>query len=268
MSDVLALELIAKGFYLLVFVGVAGLYRKEIGGLISSIGSFKVAGASFELGDQRTTVASHMILAEILVDTLSNISSATKINELITLPQAEKLGQFAVRYTAAVPKDSWNEEMLRNIGFLLQHVGRSKQAIVLFDQLLEQRPDHYDFLDQKAFALMTMGGVKNLESAELLLTELCDRGPQGIRACLRLAVVKSMLKKFDESIQQISIAVDIGLGPDFKDALDWPHFHLVRDARSQEFAELARRAQAATATSTPNSVVTMPSLLAFPSNAI
>lgn len=105
MSDVLALELISKGFYLFVLVGAAFLYKKEIGGLISSIGSFKVAGASFELGDQRTTVASHMILAEILIETLSNIPSATKIGEVITLPQAEKLGQFAVRYTTAVPKD-------------------------------------------------------------------------------------------------------------------------------------------------------------------
>lgn len=88
--------------------------------------------------------------------------------------------------------------------------------------------------------------MKNLESAELLLSDLCDRGVLAVRAHLRLAVVRSQLRKFDESIQQLAIAANIGLRPDFSNALDWPQLQLVRTARPKEFAELVQRAQAET----------------------
>jgi tetratricopeptide (TPR) repeat protein len=250
-SDILALEVVKSCFYLVVLGLVVVFFRNEIRGLIASLGSFKVAGASFELGDQRTTVASHMILAEILVDVLSNIQSASKISEVLTLPQAEKLGQFAVRYTVAVPKGSWNQEMLRNIAYSLQTVGRNKQALALFDLLLEQQPDHYDFLDQKAYTLMRMGGTANLEVAQVIFKDLCERNPTLVRAHLRLAFTQAGLRKFDDALSTLGAAVHLGLSGDFAKALSWHDFFPIKDAYPQEYAALVLRAEAATAVGAP-----------------
>ena len=78
MSDLVKQALVSDGFWLAIFLVSAVLFRKELRLLLSSLASFKVAGASFELRDKRMTLEYYAILTNILVEILSQRDSAEK----------------------------------------------------------------------------------------------------------------------------------------------------------------------------------------------
>jgi len=71
-SDVVIQSLVSDGFWLVLVIAVIAAFRNEIRNLLNSLGSFKIAGASFELKDTRTTIENYVLLTNIMVETLTS----------------------------------------------------------------------------------------------------------------------------------------------------------------------------------------------------
>lgn len=238
MSDVVILELIKSVLWLLLIGGVLIGYRHQIGGLFESLGSVKIGGAAFTLGDRRKTAESYVLLAETLIDTLADTRNIQHLVSALTLSQVEKLGQFAQRYTASVVAEDWNEEMLRNIAFLLHNFGRTEQSIQLFDRLLSVRPDHIDFLDNKAFALLYSGLPQNVEVAEQIFAGLTNRFPARYRNFLRLAYCRSALGRHSEAIAAMRQAIILDQTNEQPGCLSDQLFYATRVALPDDYVSL------------------------------
>jgi tetratricopeptide (TPR) repeat protein len=241
MTDVVMLEVIKSLFYSAALLGITLAFGKQIRNFLDSIGSLKVAGASFSLGDNRETTESYALLADILIKQLSSIQNINALLQSLTSQDVEQLGKFATKYISAVPKDKWNEEMLRNIGYLLQFSGRCEQSVALFDSLLKIRPDHYDFLDNKGFALLRHGGQAQLVKAEQIFLTLTERDRASPRNHYRLACARSGLKKAALAVESMTAAVEVRLLKQFPEALSDPMLHFARSAEPEAFAALAER---------------------------
>jgi len=203
MNDVVLLQLTSSVFWLLVIAGVVGVFRKEIGVLVASIANFKVAGSSFEFRDRKETLQSYILLAETLIDMLSRTERVDAITSIMTAPQIEKLAAFAFKYSEEVERDKWNEEMLRNIAYLLLRAGRYSQAVKLCDELLERRPDHLELLNLKALALITTRLDEKVSQALPILRGLLERYPEVGYVRLNFALACSLSEDHDEAIKQM-----------------------------------------------------------------
>ena len=239
MSDVVLLEVIKSIFLGCMAAVVIWAFGKQIRNALGSVGTFKVGGASFTLGDGRETAESYALLAEVMVRQLSNLNHMHALTHTLSAQDIEQLGRFAAKYSSTIPKEKWNEEMLRNIGYLLQYAGRCQQAVSIFDSLLKNRPDHYDFLDNKGFALLRHGGASQLANAEEIYLKLIERDPSSHRNHLRLACVRSGLKKAELAVQSLKTAIELGTLEFFPDALNDRMLHFARATHPEAFAELA-----------------------------
>ncbi len=214
-SDALYIELVKSGFYICLLIIVVCAFGKQIRELLSSLGDVKFAGTSITLGDRKVTAASYVLLAETFIEVLSLNQNIYKFREILTLPQAEKLAHFALRYSVSVQEEDWNEEMLRNIAFLLHLFERHEQSILLFDRLLKMHPERIDFLDNKAYALLRSGVARNVEESEAIYIALIERFPTNARNYHRLALCKSQLKKHAEALAYMNRFLDFETNVDF-----------------------------------------------------
>src|SRR5271167_49273 len=98
MSDVVIQLLISDGFWLAIFLVSTVLFRTELRLLLSSLASFKVAGASFELRDKRTTLEYYAILTNILVEILRQREFADKFYDFLSENSARQLAKFIQQY--------------------------------------------------------------------------------------------------------------------------------------------------------------------------
>src|SRR5215472_17119946 len=97
-NDLIVQNLISSGFWLsVVIVGII-LFQDELRGLIRSLSAVKLAGASFTLGDRRSTLESYAILASILVEILSQREAAPKVRALMSRASGDQLGRFLLKY--------------------------------------------------------------------------------------------------------------------------------------------------------------------------
>ncbi len=197
------MQLTSNVFWILVIAGVVGVFRKELGSLIASIANFKVAGSSFEFRDRKETLQSYILLAETLIDMLSRTERIDAITSIITAPQVEKLAAFAFKYSEEVERERWNEEMLRNIAYLLLRAGRYSQAVKLYDELLERRPDHLELLNLKALALITTRLDEKVNQALPILRDLLERYPEAGVVRLNYALACALSDEHDEAIKQM-----------------------------------------------------------------
>lgn len=254
MSDLVILELIKFVFYGSLAITILILFRAQIRNFLDSVGSFQVAGASFKLGDGRATAESYAVLAEILVAMLSRLENISPLIPVISLPQVEQLGQFAIKYMGAVPREKWSEEMLRNIACLLTIAGRAEQSIALFEDLLKGRPDHFDFLDHQGNALLRHGGLAQLERAEEMFVKLVARDPSCAPILFRLASVQSRLKKVNDAIVSLRKCVELKF---FKsaDVLMDPVLMFAREAEPRVFEEIRVRINLLLAEAVPEPTV-------------
>src|SRR2546421_10662707 len=104
-SDVVWQGIISDVFWLTIFLVAIIVFRRELRAVISSLASFKVAGASFELRDKRATLESYAILTDILVEILSQRDSAEKLSQFISDNSARQLAKFTLKYAREVPKE-------------------------------------------------------------------------------------------------------------------------------------------------------------------
>jgi len=238
MSDIVLLEIINTVFWLLLFGASIFVFRKEVKQLLQSLSSFRVAGATFELKDKKETIRSYILLAETLVDLLSRSDRIDDLRKLLHPSQIEKLGIFTLKYIKEVPESDWNEELLKNIAYLLLRFGRHKLSVDLYDALLLRRPDHAELLNLKALALMTSRLSNCVQTAEGLLSNLVTRYPEYVHIRFNLALALSLLEKDDDASQQMKRVIDEGYWKSDKNLLADPLFNHVREYRPDLFDSL------------------------------
>lgn len=238
MSDVVFLELLKTGFWLLALIIVIVFFRKEIRQLMLSVNSFKLAGTTFEFKERKETIRSYVLLAEMFVDVLSRGERIDEQTRLLHPAQVEKLGKFALQYTTEVTAKSWNHELLSNIAYLLLRFGRSKQAVELYEALLKERPDDFLLLVRKALALLTTRVSENVEKAEKIYEKLVARFPEQALAHYNLALAYSLREKDDAAFKEMKIAIDQGYWKEDGEMLNDPLFHHVRTQHPSQFAGL------------------------------
>ncbi len=232
MADVVLLQIIQSVFWLLVLGGAIFVFRKEIKMLLRSIGSFEVAGASFHLKDQKETLKSYALLSDILIDLLSREGRIEPMRHLMVPSQIETIGAFALKYTTEVERQEWNEELLKNIAYLLFRFGRYKHAVQIYDALLEKRPDHVELLNLKALALMTSRLAEPVEQATNLLRALTKRYPEFSHLRFNYALALSLSENVEEAYKEMRRAITDGYSPaQGENPLLDPLFHHAREAR-------------------------------------
>jgi tetratricopeptide (TPR) repeat protein len=207
LSDVVLQGMISNGFWLIVFLVSVIAFRKPIAMAIASLGKFNIAGASFELRDSSATLASYVLLGNVLVDILSERESAEKFYSVVSQASAQQLVRFIGKYMEEVRAEDQNIELLKNVALL---IGRKKQfqmAIGLYDQLLKRYPGDADLLYLKARMLRDNG---NAEAAEQLYEDLITKTPVHSGMWFGRARTKSLLRKFPESLHDLERAVELG----------------------------------------------------------
>jgi len=208
MNDVILLQAIHSIFWLVIIIIIFGLFYKEIRKLLQSIGGFKVAGLSFEFKDKTETLQSHILLAETLIDLLSRTERIDALASLMLPTHVEKLSTFAVKYMEDIEQSLWNEELLRNIAYLLLRFGRYGQSVELYDTLLKSRPDHMDLLNLKALALITTRLSKNVDKAVPILMELTERYPEALDIRFNYALAKSLQSEHEVAEKEMTFVIN------------------------------------------------------------
>src|SRR5207249_3379820 len=124
MNDVILQALITNGFWLTVFLVSVITFRRPLASVIGSLGKFNIAGATFELREPIGTLASYVLLGNVLVDILSERESAEKFYSVVSQASAQQLVRFIQKYMEEVPVEGQNVEMLKNVALL---IGRKRQ---------------------------------------------------------------------------------------------------------------------------------------------
>lgn len=213
MSDVVLFQIIQTIFWLLIVVIIVIVFHREIKHLLQSLSSLQVAGATIQLKDRKETLRSYILLAETLIDLVSSNDRIEEIQKLLNPSQIESLGVFALKYTDEMEESEWNEELLKNIAYLLSRAGRYRQSVALYEALLMKRPDHWELLHLKALALMVTRLPEPVEEAHKILLQLVNRYPEIKETRFNYALVLSMLKKEDDAYKEMARAIEDGYLP-------------------------------------------------------
>jgi tetratricopeptide (TPR) repeat protein len=235
MSDVIKQALITNVFWLTLFLVSVLAFRKPLAAVIGSLGKFNIAGASFELRATASALESSVLLANVLIDVLSERKSAEKFHDFVSQASVVQLVRFIQKYVAEVPKENQNVEMLKNVALL---VGRKKQyqvAIRLYDELLKTYPGDPDLLYLKARMLRDGG---NARGAEEIYDELLPKTPANSGVWFGLARTKSLLQKFDESLNALEKAIELGYWKNTPKMLVDSQLEPLRKAEPVRFEEM------------------------------
>jgi tetratricopeptide (TPR) repeat protein len=240
MNDVVILQIINSGFWLLIFGVSVFTFKREIGKLLQSVGSFKLAGSSFDFKDRKETLESYVLLAETLIDLVSKRERVEYLAKIIDATQVEKLSSFALKYTEETPRENWNEEMLINIAFLLLRHGRYAESIRFYDILLESRPSHMDLLNLKALAMITSRIPEQANKASEILSDLVDRYPEIHHIRFNFALAQSLTEKHDRAIQEMDHLIETPYVKQSPQLLDDPLFQKTKNKRTLEYERLKK----------------------------
>lgn len=238
MNDVVILQITSSVFWLIIFGVIVWIFRQEVRKLLQSLGGVKVAGSSFEFKDQKETIESYVLLAETLIDILSRSDRIEAMLNILVPSQVERLSAFAIRYTEEVPKESWNEELLRNIAYLLLRFGRYIQSITLYDALLDGRPNHSDLLNLKALAMITSRLPEQVGHALPILSSLVDRYPESSVYRYNYALACSLAAEHQVALKEMEFVIRSPYVKMHPGVLQDPLFHKTRDSEPEEIQRL------------------------------
>lgn len=238
-SDVVMQSIVSDVFWLLVLVAIIFSFRNEISALLNSFGRFKVAGASFELKDSRTTIENYVVLTNIMIDILSDHDSSQKLGDLMTSTNVRLLGKFAIQYSRDVPNDIKQAQMLKNIALIVGRRGDIDSAKLFFDALLKNNPRDLDILNMRANILVGTGSQVNLLEAEFAYDELVKQRPKDGTFRFSRALAKAGLGKEQECIDDLSKAIDLHYWKKNPDMLHATEFDSLRE--DLHFLDLNRR---------------------------
>ena len=241
-SDVVIQRLVSDGFWLVLVIAVIAAFRNEIRNLLNSLGSFKIAGASFELKDTRTTIENYVLLTNIMVETLTQRDSAVKLGELLSSLNVRQLARFAIKYAEDVPEDAKQVELLTNIALIVGQRGEIDSAILFFDALLKQRPRDLDILNLKANVFSNSNSPAGSLQAERIQDDLVAERPMSGIYRFNRAITKTKLNKFDEAIADLDVAIDVDYWKRKPDFLHGPEFQPLH--KLSQFQELEAKLRA------------------------
>lgn len=241
MTDIVFLELIKSLFWLIVLGVAIYFFRREIKNFLHSLGSFNVAGATFQLKNQKETLQSYVLLADTLIDILSRSDRIEAMLQVVQPTQIEKLGTFALKYIDEVGEEQWNEELLRNIAYLLLRAGRYSQSVKLYDALLIRRPDHVDLLNLKALALLTSRLQEKVQDARSILENLSNRYPEITSIRFNLALSQSLLGEHTDVEKNLRILASSDYPKHSPNFLEDPLLHRTTAEKPDLILELKGR---------------------------
>lgn len=150
----------------------------------------------------------------------------------------ERLSSFAIRYTEEVSKESWNEELLSNVAYLLLRFGRYSQAVVLYDALLDRRPNHAELLNLKALAMITSRLSEQVEIAVPIFSSLAKRYPENTTYRYNYALAKSLVPAHETALNEMERVIRSDYIRHNQKVLQDPLFHKTRDDRPEDLTRL------------------------------
>jgi len=243
-SDVVALVTILSNlFWLVLFFGVAILFRDELRLLLRSLSRFKIAGAVFEIKEGSGALEYYDIFSKILGEILAERDSAEKLYEYISPSTARELARFTLKYAKAVPKDQNEIEILKNVALLVGRKGNTDAAIKLYDALLKQTPDDFDLLYLKGRMLRESGNRNNIAKSERIYTELANKYPEHAAVWFGLARSRSLLGEGQPGMDALkqSVELEYWSKPSTAKMLDRPELKFLRESMTDEFNKVRDR---------------------------
>jgi tetratricopeptide (TPR) repeat protein len=228
MSDVVVQGLASNAFWLIVLLVVVGVFRNELKNLVNSLGSFKVAGASFEMKDSRASIEYYVVLTNILVEILLQRDAAKTFGGLVSDTSIRQLARFAIKYSKEVPDDVKQVELLKNVAMIVGRRGSVHEAVAFFDALLKDSPHDLDLLNLKATSLADTGSPENHAAAEMIYDRLVSERPSNGVYRFNRALTKVALGKDQQAINDLDRSIDAGYWNRRKDMLDVPEFARLR----------------------------------------
>lgn len=238
MTDVVLLQIISYIFWFGLALLLVIVFNREIKALVGSLTSVNVAGAHFELRDNKTTIESYAMLSEIFVELLSSIDAAEQLYPMISDRNARRLAKFTLQYAEEVPKNEQDAELLKGVGHILGRRGLYNEAIQIYDALLKKDPDDFNVLNLKGVVLLNTGMPKEIERAKKIYDQLVSTHPREGMVWFNRSLAKSLLGQFDESLSDIERVIELDYWKIDPELLSDPLLSPLQNARSREFDEL------------------------------
>jgi tetratricopeptide (TPR) repeat protein len=238
MTDVVLLQIIAYIFWFGVALLVVIVFRREIRALVSSLTSFNVAGAHFELHDNKATIESYAMLSEIFVELLSSLEATEKLYPLITDRNAHRLAKFTLQYAAEVPKNEQDAELLKGVGNILGRKGLFNDAIQIYDALLIKTPNDLNVLNLKGLALLNTGIPQELERAKKIYNHLVTLYPRVDMVWFNRSLIHSLLGQYDAALADLEKSIEFEYWKVDARMTEDPSLKPLQIAKPKEFEKL------------------------------
>jgi tetratricopeptide (TPR) repeat protein len=239
MNEIVLLQIISSSFWLILVLLIISVFRKQLKAILESLASFEIAGAQFKFSDKKATLESYAILSDVLLDILQTRGWTIQLIPFISDANAQRIADFAIKYTNEVDKDDQNLVLLKNIALILARTGREPAAGKIYDTILEKFPEEMDANILKALWLSTSRVPDNVRSAEQIYDRFVERYPARGALWFDRALNKTQLKKYDQALSDLKRALDLDVwkySPDFSlaDELLMP----LKSAKPSEFEQL------------------------------
>ena len=238
MTDVVLLQIIGYIFWFGVALLVVIVFRREIKALVSSLTSFNVAGAHFELQDNKATLESYAMLSEIFVELLSSIDATEKLYPMISDRNAHRLAKFTLQYAEEVPKNEQDAELLKGVGHILGRKGLYNDAIQIYDALLKKVPDDLNVLNLKGVVLLNTGIPKEIERAKKIYNHLVTIYPRVDMVWFNRSLAESLLGQYEGALSDLEKVIEREYWKvDYEMLMD-PLLKPLQSAKPKEFEKL------------------------------
>ncbi len=243
MTDVVLLQIISYIFWFGVALLVIAVFRKEIKSLLGSLNSFNVAGAHFELHDDKATIESYAMLSEIFVELLSSLEATEKLYPMITDRNAHRLAKFTLQYAAEVPQNEQDMQLLKGVGNILSRKGLFLDAIQIYDALLKKSPNDLDVLNLKGLALLNTGMPKEIERARKIYNQLVAMYPRVDLIWFNRSLTQSLLAQYEAAVADLEKAIEFEYWRVNDRMLYDPCLQPLQKAKPKEYERLANKIQ-------------------------
>lgn len=143
-----------------------------------------------------------------LIVVTKNAGGNAQSAQLISAERALKLGRYAAAmeiYDRLYEKNSRDPNILMGRATALQQLGRTEEAIMAYEQLLDIRPGN---VDAEVNMLGLMGGQYPAVALQRLL-ELRDQNPNNIGVVSQIALVQAEMGDYNEALQYLGIAASM-----------------------------------------------------------
>src|SRR6185436_7727796 len=243
MTDVVLLQILGYIFWFGLALLVVLVFRKEVKALVGSLTSFNVAGAHFELGDNKTTIESYAMLSEIFVELLSSIDAAEQLYPMISDQNARRLAKFTLQYAAEVPKNEQDTELLKGVGHILGRKGLYDEAIKIYDALLKKTPDELNVLNLKGVVLLNTDKPKEIERAKNIYNQLVSMYPRVGMVWFNRSLAQSLLGQYEGALSDLEKLIELEYWKVDAHMLMDPLLKPLQRAKPKEFEKLQAKIQ-------------------------